>query len=320
MHHHPEFPRLSETAAPTGGLPRRPWAMVAGLGLLAWLATGVYTVQPNEQVVVRRFGRALSGLRGPGLHVGLPAGLDRVDRLRMQELRRVAIGPALSARAIGRDAMLAPESLAGDRNLVRLTGAVQYQVDDPRAFLFVAADPNRLIGNLVAAALGSAVSGMDVDTLLTVGRVELQEQVREVTQRAAEAAGLGVRIAGVTLEDIGPPAEVAEAFRDVAAAKEDRQRTVNEAQGYANRVRPQARGEADRLLLAARGDAERVLARAGGEAAAFAVMAARLGDHREATLRRLSLEAAEAVLSRARKVLGAAGREIDVVIQPGWPR
>ncbi len=313
----PAPPPVRDAASPS----RPPLPGLAALAVLAWLATGLYTVQPNEQAAVRRFGRLLPEPRGPGLHLGLPAGLDRVTRVRLHELRRAPIGAPAGARLVGRESTLAPEHLAGDRNLVRLSGVIQYRVEDLRAFLFAAADLPAIVGNLAAAALGGAVAGLGVDDLLTVARTALQEHVRAETQSAADALGLGVRVAAVTLEEIAPPVEVAEAFRDVAAAREDRQRTVNEAEGYANRVRPQARGEADRLRLQAQGEAADLVARARGGAEAFRALAREAAEHRELVARRLALETAEAVLPGVRKIVldPEARRRADLILPPPSP-
>lgn len=308
---------------PPGRLPIRsdlrrrfPWVGLVPLALLGWLLTGLYTVQPNEQAVVQRMGRMLPELRGPGLHVGLPAGLDRVTRVRLQELRRVAIGPAAAVRNTGRAGGTAGEHLTGDRNLVRIAGVVQYRILEPRAYLFGSADPAALVGDLAATALGREVAVADVDSLLTVARPALQDAVRQRTQAAADQLGLGVVVVGVSLEDISPPAEVADAFRDVAAAREDRQRAINEAEGYAGRLLARARGKANQILAAARGEAEDRVVRARGEAVAFLAMWERYRADPGSTALRLAMEAAEEILPHLRMIVldERARRRVDIIL------
>jgi len=320
MHYvqHP-IPEVHAPSAPLreAGPPLRAGGWVVAVGLLAWGLTAFYTVQPNEQAVVQRFGRMLPELRGPGLHVGLPIGLDRVRRLRLYELRRVHVGAPVGARLLGRDSVAVPEYLTGDRNLVRVSGVVQYRVEDPRAYLFAAVDVDAWLSATAAAMLGEAIASRQVDDVLTTARPQLQEVVRESVQRAATRLGLGVRIAGVTLDELAPPAEVTEAFRDVAAAREDRQKAINDAQGYANRILPQARGEADQRVSMALGDADSIVARARGEAEAFLLRWAQLPPDRVAEYRRLALETAESVFPKLRKVVldEPSHRTLDVT----WP-
>lgn len=303
--------------SPAGPAPARIARGVAallGLAGAAWLATGLFAVQPGEQAAVFRCGRLLAALRGPGLHAGLPAGIDRIVRLRMQEPRRVAVGATLAGRASGRDAPALSECLTGDRNLVNASAVVQYRIADARSWLLSVRDPDRLVSDAAGSALSARISAMTVDELLTVRRIELQDAVRGLAQASLDRFGAGVQIDSVTLESVSPPQEVAEAFREVAAAREDRQRAINEAEGYANRLIPESRGEAERLRLAAQAGADEMIQRARGEADSFRRMAAGLAQGRELTCLRLVLEAAEEILPRLNKVVvdGAARERLDL--------
>jgi len=124
----------------------------------------------------------------------------------------------------------------------------------------------------------------------------------------------GVEITSVSLEDVAPPEEVAQAFRDVTAAREDSQRLINEAQGYANRLSPQARGEAQRTRLEAEAYRDQAIKRAQGDAESFAKMAAQLSDNRPLTVKRLILETMEKVLPRLKKIVldDRAGGAVDL--------
>jgi membrane protease subunit HflK len=314
--------------------PRRIWPWLAGLALAAlavWAATGVYSVRHNERAVVQRFGRALDELRGPGLHVGLPVGLDRVTRLRMFEVKRVAVGMTIGQRALGRT--IEPqqaETLTGDWNLVTVAAVVHYEIRRPRveagedkdtaahatAYLFRAADVAALIRDAAGAALTSAISQMVVDDVLTTGREAIRAQVRARTQAALDRYGVAVDVTDVLIENLAPPAEVADAFRDVTRARADKGRAVNDAEGYAAETVQQARGEAQRLRTEAEGYAAEVVAKARGDADRFARIAAEAAHSRELTTRRLLLETAEAVLPRLRKVIldDKARRGLDLGI------
>lgn len=279
------------------------------LSLLPWLlvvyaATGFYSVQPNEQAVVRRCGRMLVELRQPGLHFGFPWGIDQVTRLKMLEAKRVSVGVGLADRSLGRLAdPLQAESLTGDRNLILVSAVVQYRIADARAYLFHNADVPALVASTTTACLTSIIASMKVDDILTVERIAIQNQVLQAAQARLDRAGAGVQIAAVSLESAAPPQEVAESFRDVTSAREDRQKAINEAQGYANRLIPQARGEAQRTLLEAEAYGDEVTEKARGDAERFRRVAAQLGSGRELTVKRLVIEAMEDILPRLNKVI-----------------
>ena len=277
------------------------WTLAA---LAAWAATGIYVVQPNERAVVWRCGRILPEPSLPGIHCGLPWGIDRVTRLKVNEQKRVGIGLSLEDRNLGRavDPRRA-ECLAGDRNLIAISAIVQYDILDAKAYLIRTADVSLAIENLATAELSAAIACRDVDDILTLGRLEIQQQVlaalkARLAQWEGEGRGLGVQINSVTLETVRPPQEVDEAFRDVISAREDRQRVVNEAQGFAAALLPSARGEAERIRLEAQGSAAETIERARGEADRFNRIVAQLASGREVTAERLILETLEEVLPR----------------------
>src|SRR5271157_2001009 len=296
-----------------------PW-LFSLAALAAWAATGIYVVQPNERAVVWRFGRILPDLALPGIHYGLPWGIDRVTKLRVNEQKRVGIGLSLEDRDLGRtvDPRRA-ESLAGDRNLIAISAIVQYDILDAKAYLIRTADVPLAIENLATAGLSAAIASRDVDDILTLGRLEIQQQVlaalkKRLAEWGDEGRGLGVQINAVTLETVRPPQEVDEAFRDVISAREDQQRTINEAKGYAAALIPSARGEAGRVRLEADGSAAETVEKARGEADRFDRIVAQLASGREVTTERLILETLEEVLPKLKKIVldDKAEKQIDL--------
>ena len=282
------------------------WRLLPWL-LAAYLATGVYSVKPNERVVVQRCGKALPKMQPPGLHVGLPYGIDRISRVRVLEKKRVSIGTSQSERLIGRRALpQESEHLTGDNNLIVVSATVQYEVDRQKVeqYLFNVADVPGLVRNVAASRLSEMVSSMRVDDVLTTGRDEIQLGVKEKAQQDLDAYGSGVKLTSVLLnEDLQPPQEVAEAFRDVVAAREDRHRAINEAQGYANRLKEQADADADSLTQAAQALASQVTLTAEGDASRFAQRVGKLGENRTLTVKRLIIETMEEVLPRVKKIV-----------------
>ena len=315
--------------------------------LLPWLAaayvlTGFYSVQPNERAVVRRCGRVLPQLSGPGLHFGFPYGIDRVVKARVQEQKQVGVGLSRLSRPVGKASgdqagqgvginqwsralgrQLLPqqaECLTGDNNVILLSANVQYQIEDVHQYLFGTIDVPVLVENAVAGALCGEVSAMEVDNVLTTRRDWLQAEVKRHAQETLDSYEAGVRITSVLLDErTEPPQEVADAFRDVTAAREDRQRAINEALGYAARLRQSAEGDADSVLQEAEAFAQKSTLLAESGAQRFRLMQAELAKGRELTIRRLILETMEEILPRMKKIVAdkEASKSVDLgIIQP----
>jgi len=295
---------------PAGFLPA-----FALLGLLIYAANGIYTVAPNERAFVRRFGKALPRLRLPGLHVGLPAGLDKVVKLKVNERKRLGVGLTLAERALGLKAdPRKAEGLTGDRNLLVVPAVVTYRIADPKAYLRSVADSAGVVRAVSASVLTSLISRMPVDDVLNVRRNEIAWKAVQEAQRKLDALGIGVAITWISLEGLAPPREIADAFREVAQAKEDKERMINEAHGYAERLKPLTRGEVQKILTDAEAFAEELVKKAQGEADRFLKIAAEFASGRELTARRLILETLEKVLPRVRKILVGkdARKELDL--------
>jgi membrane protease subunit HflK len=301
---------------------RRTTCFLAIAAVLAWTVSGVYVVQPNERAAVWRFGRILPETSMPGIHFGLPYGLDRVSRVKMFEQKRVSIGGGLDDRNRGRTAEpRRAECLAGDRNLIEVSAVVQYEIVDAKEYLVRAGDVPATIENMATAELSSQVAARAVDDIFTTGRADIQLHVLaalkvRLGQLEEQGLGIGVQVNGVSLELDQPPQEVEPAFRDVVAAREDRQRAINEAEGYAAALLPASRGEAERTRREAEGTAAETTEKARGEADRFKRMLAQLSVGRELTIRRLVLETMEEVMPRLKKIVvdERSGKPIDLGI------
>jgi len=240
-----------------------------GLACGLWLLTGIYMVRVDEQAVVRRFGGVIADHVPPGLHLGLPWGIDRVDRLKVREQKRLNVGFEFTDATLGRPGNTAySEFFTGDQNLINIELLVQYTIRDPRSYLFAAANVEDVLRQAAEAAVTNSVAPRPVDTLLTTGKLAVQGELRRRLQQSSDDYGLGVIITSVNIQAVTPPLKVADAFREVASAREDRDRIIQEAHSYANATIPAAQGEGaklheeaiayhDQKLLQARGDAER---------------------------------------------------------------
>lgn len=288
---------------------------LAGVVLL-YLASGVYLVPPDRQAVVTRFGRVVERRVLPGIHYHWPYPVERVDRLKVRETRRAIIGGEAPDEVLGRLEPFQAQFLTSDQNLVEMRVVAQYSVSEPADFLFRAENVEALVRDAVETELARETARRGVDALMTTAKVEVQESVRERAQSLLDRYRVGAVLASVNIETLAPPAEVAEAFRDVAGARADAARIVNEAQGYANDLLPRARGSARQLLEEAEAYRTRKINEAGGDAGRFAKLVEEYHKAREVTSARLYLEAMEQVLPRIKKLIVEKNVDLSLIRRP----
>jgi len=279
-----------------------------------WLLTGVYIVPADQQAVVTRFGAIVEPRAMPGIHLTLPWPIDRVTRLKVRQLQRLVVGGDPADLVLGRTQPALSQFLSGDQNVIQVRAVVQYSVEIPAQYLFRAQDVARMIGSAVEAEAARRIAHRGVDAVLTTEKAAIQEEVRAAAQRRLSDYGAGVAISTVNLETIAPPAEAADAFRDVASARADAERISNEAFGYANDLIPKARGEAQQTIEAALAYKERKTNEAAGDAARFEQLAREAGRAGPLTARRLYIEAMEEVLPRIQKLYVDKNGNLDLTL------
>ena len=282
--------------------------------LLLWLLSSVYIVSADQQAVVTRWGRVVEPRVTPGIHLALPWPIDRVDKLKVQQLQRLVVGGAVSDSVLGRTQPLLSQFLSGDQNIIHMRVVAQYSVGVPADYLFQTDNVPGAVGAAVESELARRIAGRNVDAILTTEKAAIQEEVRAAAQKLINDYRIGVLLASVSIETVAPPPEAADAFRDVASARADSARIVNESQGYANTVIPKARGEAQQLLDAAQGFRQRKINEAQGDAARFIQVAEEYGRASEVNGRRLYLETLEQVLPRIRKLIVDSSGNLDLTI------
>jgi len=305
----------SETIAitPAAPRPRSYQRWIAGLAGL-WLLTGVYLVNTQQQAVVTRFGAVVEPRVMPGIHISLPWPIDRVTRLKVQQLQRLVIGGDAADTVVGRAQPLRSQFLTGDQNIISLRAIVQYSVASPVDYLFHTSNIGLVVGAAVETALAQRVATQGVDTILTSGKAAIQDDARAAAQRRLDEYRAGVLLSTINIESVTPPPEAADAFREVASARADSSRIVNEAQGYANDVIPRARGAAQQLLESAQGYRQRKIDEAQGDASRFTQVAAEYAKASEINGQRLYLETMETILPKIKKLMIDSKGNLDLTI------
>jgi membrane protease subunit HflK len=271
--------------------------LILGL-IILWLASGIYIVEPDEAGVVQRFG-AYAYQTGPGAHYHLPFPIETVTTPKTSEVRRAEVGFRSSERDPDQVRGVPDEALmlTGDENIVSVQFIVQYQLKDPVAYLFNLSQQTETVKNAAEAAMREVVGYNKIDSALTTGKLEIQNDTRDLLQEILDIYSSGIQVVAVQLQDVHPPDEVIDAFKDVASAREDKSRFINEAEAYRNDLLPKARGEAATIINAAQGYKESTILRAKGEAARFNEVLAEYRKAKDVTRRRLYIETMEKVFA-----------------------
>jgi membrane protease subunit HflK len=296
--------------------PSKRWTKrrVAGAVIAVWVLSGVYLVAPDQQAVETLFGRVVTPRVMPGLHYALPWPVERVTKLKVRQLQRLVVGGDLADGVLGRTPPLVSQFLTGDQNIINARVVVQYSVGVPADYLFQAQSPAQVVGAAVESEMARRLAHRSVDAVLTTEKAAIQDEVLAAAQELLNEYRAGVQLSTINIESVTPPPDAAEAFRDVASARADTARIVNDAEGYANDLIPKARGQAQQLLQEAEAYRDRKINEAGGDAARFDQIAAEYAKASQVTGQRLYLETMEQVLPRIKKLIIDKNGNLDLTI------
>jgi membrane protease subunit HflK len=296
---------------PAGSGGGRGLAVLGGLLLLGWFASGVYRVQPDEEGVVLRFG-AYHRRAAPGLNYHWPWPIETAltPRVTTQNLLPIGFRPIESTAVRAGPTRDVPEEslmLTGDENIVDQDFVVRWQVspgpDGSANFLFNTRNAEPTIRSAAESVMREVIGRTPIEAVLTTARAQIETQVMQGTQAILDQYRAGVLIRQVQLSGGQPPAAVVESFRDVQRASADADRAKNEALGYGNDIIPRARGEAERMVQEAQGFRDSQEARARGEAQRFTAVLEAYKLAQDVTMRRIYIETMEDILRKNPKVI-----------------
>ncbi len=275
---------------------------ILGIALVLWLLTGIYVVGPDEVGVVQTFGK-YSRAAQSGLNYHFPYPIETVKTPKVTEVKRIEIG----FRSVGKNQYQTVEReslmLTGDENIVDAEMIVQYKIKDPEAYLFNFIKPELTVREASEASLRTVVGRHNIDEALTSGKFMIQEETKELVQSILDKYKTGIIVVAVQLQDVSPPQQVIAAFKDVASAKEDKNKMVNQAEGYRNDIIPKARGEAQAMIREAEGYRNARIARAEGDVAKFSAVLKEYRKAKGVTETRMYLETLEEILPNKQKII-----------------
>ena len=239
---------------PSGGGGMRGLILIVLAVAALWAGSGFYRVQPGEQGVELLFGRFIK-LTTPGLNYWFPRPFGEVLKPNVERTNTITIGfrgLGEGSRGAGnRDVPQESLMLTGDQNIIDIDFVVQWRIKDAAAFLFNIRDPEATIKIAAESAMREIIGQMGLEDATTGKRQQVQQKSRALLQKILDDYGAGVAIAEVQLQKADPPGEVIDAFHDVQRARQDQERSINEAHAYKNDIVPKAKGQAQTIIQGA---------------------------------------------------------------------
>jgi membrane protease subunit HflK len=293
---------------PGSGLPGPLIALIAAAAVaIVGFYSFTFRVNPDELGVVLRFGQ-FTRQEPPGLHFRWPYPVEevRLPKVTRQNIIEIGMRTGTAARGFNTAVRDVPEEslmLTGDENIVDVDFVVYWRIQDAEKYLFNIQNPEVTVKEVAESAMREVVGQSDIQPILTEARQKTEAAVLRLMQDTLNAYGAGIRVDQVQLQKVDPPAPVIDAFRDVQAARADKERLQNEAFTYANRIVPEARGEAERTLQGAEGYKQQTVAEANGQAARFNKIYEEYRKAPDVTRRRMYLETMERVFGGTDKII-----------------
>ena len=280
------------------------------IALLVWLATGFYRVEPDEQGIELLFGKWNQTTTEPGLHYFFPTPIGKTMTPKVENVRKINVGYR-SATELGfasnsnaeRNVLEESLMLTGDQNIVDVHFTVLYKIKDAGKFLFKLRNPETTVKDMSESVMREVVGQRDLEFLLTGGRQEVEQVVRSDLQDILDEYESGVLVQSIQLQSVNPPSLVIDAFDEVQRARQDKEKLVNEANSYLNKIVPNARGDAAKLVQEATAYKEQVIKQAEGVAQNFIDVYNSYKVNKEVTIQRIYLETLTEVMEGPNKII-----------------
>jgi len=293
----PEHP----TSKPLNVSPKLLLAVIVIIVLAATTLTSFFVVDQTEQSVICRFGKYTRTV-GPGLHYKIPMGIERSYNVPTQVVQTLTFGyrsniaqsPLVASTNLPKESIM----LTGDLNIIDVEWIVQYQINNPKDWLFEVNERETTIRDIGQSIMNQLVGDLPILSVMTSERTSIEVQAQELMQQKFDSYNLGIKIVTVKLQNIVPPAgDVQDAFEDVNKAIQDMNRYINEGKEQYNSIIPKAQGQAKQTILQAQGYATERVNNAEGDVARFNAVRTEYEKSKEVTADRLYIETMEDVLT-----------------------
>ncbi|MBT7608772.1 MAG: FtsH protease activity modulator HflK [Bacteriovoracaceae bacterium] len=275
--------------------------------LISAVSSSFYTVEPDEEAVVIRFGKYIV-TNPPGLHFKIPLGIDKVIKVQTTKIHQAEFGfrTSNSSTRVTQYSTGNFESeslmLTGDLNVADVEWVVQFKISDPFKFLFKTSTPEKNIRDVSEAIMRRVVGDRLVTEVLTTGRAEISTEAKLLMQEVLNKYDIGITIVTVKLQDVNPPKLVQPSFNLVNSAKQEQEKIINQAEKEYNKIIPEARGKAEKLLSEAEGYASAIVNNAHGDTVKFLQILKEYKRAPSITKKRIYIETMENLFSRFEKI------------------
>ena len=265
-----------------------------------YFLSGVYIVKTNEVGLVRRFGKVMRENVESGIHYRMPWPIDDIDKVKIKEVMRTEL--SFWSDKIDKNT-LPSYCITGDKNIVHLKMIVNYQIKEPKSFLYRIYNPVNILENSMYSAIVEAIAKVKVDDILTTAKYRFQQDTMRLCQKRLNFLGTGLEIKSVELKSIEPPSKVLPMFKDVINAREDASTMVHDAESYSNKIIPNAQAEAARTISQSQAYKVKKIAYAQGETNKFLKILEEYKKAEDITEFRLHVETLEKVMPKAKKYI-----------------
>jgi membrane protease subunit HflK len=285
------------------------------LPLLAWLSTGFFIVEPDQEALIIRFGKYHSSA-SPGLSYKFPDPIDKAIKVSVTTINRELIG--VRSQGLGKiddsakiNVTEESQMLTGDENIIDMHFFVQWKIKDAYNYIFKTrenpiSDTNTLRVS-AESAIREVIGLVKLNEAISEQRQDIEKQAKIILQKMLDDYQTGIEVVNLGILYSYVPAEVKDAYRDIQAAKADKEREINQAYAYRNDILPKARGQVSAILEDAKGKKETIVSDAIGQANRFNSIQKEYQISPEITRKRIYIETMESVLSDKDKVLMSKG-------------
>ncbi|HHT9126432.1 MAG TPA: FtsH protease activity modulator HflK [Candidatus Brocadiia bacterium] len=305
MPRYDRYPEFDFSNLPWGKIKKAAIPIIIGIVVIVGAFSSFFTVKANEEAVILRFGKYVETM-GPGLHLKLPFGVDKVLRAEVKRIyneefgfRTIGTGsfdytsPAVQAESL---------MLTGDLNCANVHWVIRYKIGNLKDYLFNARDVKDAIRGVSQAVMRQLAGDRSIDEVLTIGRTEIEDATRAAVKELLDKFGCGIDVQAVLLKGVNPPAPVKDAFDAVNQAVQLRDKIINEAEGQKNKLLPAAEGKKNQAIKEAEGYRVKRINQATGDTKAFLVVYEEYKKAEDVTRRRLYLETMAKILSKCEKL------------------
>ena len=293
-------------------------ALIALLVVAIWMATGFYRVDPKEAGVELVFGEVVN-VSAQGLHWNWPSPIGETEKPKITEISKTNVGFVQlgdSRRTEEQESLM----LTGDENIVDIKVVVHWRIDarpvtrkvdgidvttQPgiRNFLFNIRNPEKTLKDATESAIREIVGKTPFEEIRTEGRLKIEGDAKLLIQGILNEYGAGIEVARVQLLGADPPDKVLPAFRDVQAARADRDKMINEATAYQKRILERANGRADQVTRAAEAFKQERIQMAQGETSRFLALLHEYEAAKDITRTRIYISTMQDILKSMEKII-----------------